>query len=205
MDKQAREAKEMVRQMPLHQQLKHYWEYYKAQIIAVVVSIILIIVTVVGAVIAPKYDIEVAYYGLTILTEEQEKILEEYLANYIDDINEDGVCKVDIIVSRSKLEEANDEYYMALAQKFMTEIAVGAYPAFILDTPHMEYAGMADEREDGILETVIDMRNNPYFAEVLGENEIYWCTRILYDKEIGKKEPEALHNNAVRIEEVLKN
>ncbi len=205
MDKQAREAKEMVRQMPLHQQLKHYWEYYKAQIIAIAVSIILIVVTVVGAVIAPKYDIEVAYYGDTILTEEQELKLEEYLASQIEDINDDGECKVDIVVSRFKLNNATeDEYQMAMAQKFATEVAVGAYPAFILDAPHTEYAGMADEREDGILETATDMRNDTYIAELLGENEIYWCTRILYDKEIGKEEPEALHNNAVLIEKSFK-
>ena len=204
MDKQAREAKNMVRQMPLHLRLKHYWEYYKAQIIAVAISVVLIIVTVIGNVIAPKYDIEVAYYGYEILTEEQEVKLEEYLSAYIEDINNDGVCKVDIIVSRSKLNNGSeDEYQMAMAQKFATEVAVGAYPAFILDKPHIEYAGMADEREDGIIETTTDMRNDTYIAEVVGENEIYWCTRILYDREIGEKEPEALHKNAVLIEQNL--
>lgn len=201
MDKQAKDAREMVRQMPLHHQIKHYWEYYKAQIIAVVISLLLIIVTVVGNKIAPKFDIEVAYYGFEILTEEQEENIEKYLSSFVDDINGDGECKVDVVVSRSKLSNGSeDEYQMAMAQKFATEVAVGAYPAFILDMPHIEYAGMADEREDGIIETVVDMKNDPYLAELLGDNQIYWCTRILYDREIGEEEPEALHKNAVLIE-----
>lgn len=205
MDKQAREARQMAREMPLQDRLKHYWEYYKAYIVAITISVVLILISVISSVVAPKYDIEVAYYGTYAITAEQEVALEEYLATLVEDINGDGECKVDLLVSRSSLsqEENENEYQMALVQKFQTEVATGAYPAFILDKPHLDYAGMADEREDGIIESVKDMRNNPQLAELLGDNEIYWCTRILYDKEIGKEEPEALHQNAVRIENTL--
>ncbi len=206
MDKQAQEAKQMAREMPLNDRLKHYWEYYKAQIIAVTASVILIIVSVVGAVTAEKYDIEISYYGQRLISEEQEAALEEYIAKYIEDINGDGECKVDILVSRSGLAHAEDEYQMALAQKFATEVATGAYPVFILDKPHIDYAGMADERTEGIIESVADMRNNSDVAAILDgfEDDIYWCTRVLYDKEIGKKLPEALHKNAIEIEELFR-
>ncbi len=202
MDKQAMEARQMARELPLQERVKHYWEYYKVHTIVAVAVFILMLLTIISSINAPKYDIEVAYYGASPISLEQEIKIEEYLAKIIEDINGDGECKANLLVNTSSLEQQANEYQMATVQKFAVEVGAGTYPAFILDRPHLNYVGMADERADGIIESVKDVRNNATIAEILGntDGEIYWCTRILFDDEIGEEEAELLHNNSLLIE-----
>ena len=99
MDKQAQEAKEMVKNLPFKDKVKHFWYYYKIHTIVAAFVLILIGVTVYQAVTQEKYDLEIDYYGQQYISQEQQKEIEDTLAQYIDDVDGDGQKKVHLIVN----------------------------------------------------------------------------------------------------------
>ena len=76
MDKQAKEAKELVKQMTFTQRIKHFWDYYKIHTIVTLVVLMLIGVTVYQVVSNKEYDLPIEFFGEKMITDEQAAALE---------------------------------------------------------------------------------------------------------------------------------
>ena len=137
MDKQAREAREMAKQMPFGDRVRHFWDYHKWHVFAAVIALVFIVTTMVQVMNRVEYDIEIAYYGGMYFTEEQSQKLKEYLSQYIEDVDGNGEINVNITVATAEAPGMNGaqltEYQAAIGQKFMAEMAARTYDAYIFD------------------------------------------------------------------------
>lgn len=182
MDKQAREAREMAKQMSFGDRVRYFWDYHKWHVGAAVIALILIATTVVQIVNRVEYDIEIAYYGGMYFTEEQAQKLEEYLSQFIEDVDGNGERNVNINVVTAEAPGMNGaqltEYQAAVGQKFSAEIAARIYDAYIFDEAYYTYAG--PDSDYGIIESSFDMSQTEGMQEMLGvgEQPLYWCTCI---------------------------
>ena len=203
MDKQAREAREMVKSLSFKDKVKHFWEYYKWHTIVSIIVVIMIGTTIYQVATTEKYDLEIAYYGKVAITEEQTAQLSQYLSQYIEDVDGDGEKKVNILSTVIDMEEPS-EYQMAVSQKFMAELAAGVHGAYIFDEWFYNYAG--PESDLGAVEEAFDLRESQTGKEMLGlgEEPLYWCTKALYEKDKDKEDKIAIHNNAVSVAEILR-
>lgn len=205
MDRQAREARDMAKNLPPRERIKHFWDYYKIHTIVAVIVLILIGTTIYQAVTRVKYDLEMTYYGnSTAFTEEQAEILKEYIAQYIEDIDGNGEKNVDIVFVSSEMAEGNPEYQMAISQKFMAELSAGVSAGYIFDQEYYDYAG--PESDMGAMESAFNMCDNAELKEKLGlgDEPVYWCTRALYERETKSEKSAALHENAQLAEKAIR-
>lgn len=204
MDKQTREAREMVKNLSFKDKVKHFWEYYRIHTIVVLVAAILIGVTVYQVATREKYDLSVAYYGAYPITAEQELAVEEYLSSMVDDIDGNGEKKVDFVPVVSDMNSDNGEYQMALAQKFMAEMAAAVHNAYIFDEEYLNYAG--PESDMGVMESAVDLRESEDLAKILEINDeaLYWCRCAIYEKNKNKEDKIKQYENIKRIEELIK-
>ena len=207
MDKQAREAREMAKQMPFGDRVKHFWYYHKWHVFATLIALILIVTTVVQIVNRVEYDIEIAYYGGMYFTEELAQKLEEYLSQYIEDVDGNGEKNVNIMVVTAEAPGMTGgqltEYQAAIGQKFSAEMAARMYDAYIFDEAYYEYAG--PESDFGIIESSFDMSQTEGMQEMLGigERPLYWCTCIRRsggDEEVAQMK----YNNAIAVQKAVK-
>lgn len=201
MDKQAREARDMVKGMSFKQKMKHFWNYYRIHTIVVIVVAALIGGTIHQVVTREKFDLEIYYYGSAAFDDEKLTEFEEYLSQFIEDTDGDGEKKVNIIAVTTGSTEP--QYQMAISQKFMAELSAGTCSAYIFDDSFYEYASGSGE---GIFESKLNLSENPEVSEMLGISDIplYWCTRAIYEREAKKEDAVLIHDNAKRIEESLK-
>ena len=182
MDKQAREAREMAKQMPFGDRVRHFWDYHKWHVFAAVIALVFIVTTMVQVMNRVEYDIEIAYYGGMYFTEEQSQKLKEYLSQYIEDVDGNGEINVNITVATAEAPGMNGaqltEYQAAIGQKFMAEMAARTYDAYIFDESYYEYAG--PDSDFGMIESSFDMSHVEGMQELLGigDQPLYWCTCI---------------------------
>lgn len=182
MDKQEKEAKELVKRLPFTEKLQHFWDYNKWKVFALVIALILVFTTIIQVVTRVEYDMEIAYYGSANFGDEQAQKLEEYLKEYTNDLNEDGEVNVKVRVVQAEAPGMNTgqltEYQAGVGQKFSAELAARVYDAYIFDDAYYKYAG--PESDYGIMESAFDMTQNQELCQLLGigEEPIYWCTCI---------------------------
>lgn len=201
MDKQAKEARDMVKGMSFKQKIKHFWDYYKIHTIVVIVVAAFIGGTIYQAVTREKFDMEIYYYGSVALDDEKITEFEEYLSQFIEDTDGDGEKKINIVTVETG--NPDPQYQMAISQKFAAELSAGACSAYIFDDSFYEYA--LDSGED-IFESKLNLSENHEASEILGIPDVplYWCTRTIYEREAKKEEAVLMYDNAKRIEESLK-
>lgn len=203
MDKQAREAREAVKNMSFLDRLKHFWYYNKLKVIVVITLIAVVSYTIFQLVTAEKYDLEVAYYGERGFTEEQIESFEQYLSENIEDINGDGERNVKFTVVTYSQQQTINEYGMAINQKFLIELSAGTAYAYIVSPDF--YGALNSEIWEEIADSVLELKDSKAYGEILGETEDErWITKSVYEKEQGKEENELLHNNALLAEKVLR-
>lgn len=187
MDKQAREAKEMVKNMSVKEKLAHFWNYYKIHTIVTLVVLALIGVTVYQVVTKEEYDLEIEFYGTRMISEEQAAALEDYLKEYVDDIDGDGEKTVKIIRTGSMAEMGAAGYGN---MKFTAELAAGQYTTYILNE---EMYDSFSKNDDGMFIKSFDIRENPKCVDLLGMSDedepTYWCMVQFPDSM--KDEPES--------------
>ncbi len=203
MDKQAREAREAVKNMSFLDRVKHFWYYNKVKSFVVIAVIAVVSYTIYQLVTAEKYDLEVAYYGERGFTEEQIESFEQYLSENIEDINGDGEKNVKFTVVTYTQQQTLNEYGMAINQKFITELSAGTAFACIVSPDF--YGALDSEIWEEIADSVLELKDSKVYGEILGETEDErWITKSLYDNEQGKEEKELLHNNALLAENALR-
>ena len=155
MDKQAKEAKELVKQMTFTQRIKHFWDYYKIHTIVTLVVLMLIGVTVYQVVSNKEYDLPIEFFGEKMITDEQAAALESYLKDYVDDIDGDGEVTVHLTRTGS-LSQMGAAGYGSI--KFTAELAAGQYQIFILDEDLYNSLKSGNSGEDEMLIESFDMR-----------------------------------------------
>lgn len=216
MDKQTKEAKEMVKNLPFKDKVKHFWYYYKIHTIAIAFILLLVGITIYQSVTQEKYDLEISYYGDEAISDEQKQEIEEKLAQYIEDVDGDGLKKVNLVLN-STLNEG--EYAMYGNMKFTAEVSAGTYRAYILDeAKYKTITGDGtdgeddnnDEEDDNNDEEdmifAFDMRESEKCKEIfkLGDSPIYFCAVKPQNPDKAKKEEMDSYNNAVLLGEALK-
>lgn len=205
MDKQAKEAKELVKQMTFTQKIKHFWDYYKIHAIVTLVVLMLIGVTVYQVVSNKEYDLPIEFFGEKMITDEQAAALESYLKDYVDDIDGDG--KVTVHLTRTgSLSQMGAAGYGSI--KFTAELAAGQYQIFILDEDLYNSLKSGNSGEDEMLIESFDMRENPKCAEILGmtadDEPTYWCLLKMPEKMNEKPENQGKIQNAEKATAAMK-
>lgn len=217
MDRQAREAREAVKNMTFSEKLKHFWYYYKIPVIVALVIAALVGVTVWQIVSNEEYDLQIEYFGERLITEEQAAALEDYLKDYVTDIDGDGEVTVHVTRTGS-ISDMGAQGYAQM--KFTTELAAGQYQIFVLDSAL--YESMLDSDSDGgtskaltgqsvesteeepgfetLLIDSFDMRENEKCAELLGMSDqdapTYWCLFEIPPNMADKPESQGKTQNA---------
>ncbi len=203
MDKQTRDARGMVKNMPIGERLEHFWYYHKVHTIVAVIVAILIGTTVYQTLTREKYDLEISYYGTLPLGEAETVRLEEYLEEYIEDTDGNGEKNVKIYSTVLGLNPESGST-VAFDQKLIAELTAAVYPAYIFDEGFLQKAG--PDLEGTVMECAIDLRSNTKTGEILnlGEEPVYWCTRMLYERESGKEKAVNAYNNAKIAENAIR-
>ncbi len=204
MDKQAREAKQMAKELPFRDKVAHIWTYYRGIIITVLVIVLAIGGTAYQIATRPSYDLEISCYTKVGMTEEAIAALETYLAEYVEDLDGDGEKTVKIYDNVAASMGPEQDGVVIMQQKFTVEIAAAQYPVFLLDESFAAVAGKGDL--DGTMESFRSVKDSPEIAEILNLQEgqdLYWSTRLLYENEQDKPESLAKHQMAVEIEKSL--
>lgn len=204
MDKQAREAKEMAKNLPWKDKIAHIWTYYKWWIIGVTAAVFLIGGTIYEVVTRPTYDLEIGYYSDKFVSEETVAAMEEYFAQFVEDIDGNGQQTVKIYAVSASMMGGSAEGQMAIQSKFMAELSAGSYPVFFFDD--MFYETMHQDSYDGTMESFRDMAENAEMKEkfqIPDGSHVYWATRALYQNEAKKEEKAAVHDHAFRTEEKI--
>lgn len=178
MDKQAQDAKEMVKQMSFREKLKHFWYYYKIHTIVILFVALLTFYTVWQATHQPHYDLTVAYYGGMLFEDEKLDALKSYLEGVIEDVDGDGKVTVKINKSIIGNPMSNDSYDAATMQKFWAEIAANVNPAYILDENMQKMLVDGDMTKDGGIDEIFNLKESKKANELLGlgETSVYWAT-----------------------------
>lgn len=205
MDKQAKEAKKLVKQMTFTQKIKHFWDYYKIHTIVTLVVLMLIGVTVYQVVSNKEYDLPIEFFGEKMITDEQAAALESYLKDYVDDIDGDG--KVTVHLTRTgSLSQMGAAGYGSI--KFTAELAAGQYQIFILDEDLYNSLKSGNSGEDEMLIESFDMRENAKCAEILGmtadDEPTYWCLLKMPEKMNEKPENQGKIQNAEKATAAMK-
>lgn len=202
MDKQAREARESVKKMSFPDKVKHFWYYNKVATIIISFLVIAIAYSIYQGVTAEKFDLEIAYYGERIFTEEQIDAFKQYLSNVIEDIDGNGEKNVNFVVMSYVQGQSSGEYDMAVQQKFMAELTAGSYSAYIVSPKYFEILNPESGYE--VTESTFELSDSEVLTEILGESENeHWCTRTLYEKEKKNEKSNLLYKNAKLAEKAL--
>ena len=110
----------------------NYWFYYKWHTIAAVFVLVLVIGTIIDVVTRVKPDIDITIASKYIYSEEQLSEIETKISDLIDDINNDGVKKVQLF-SLNTTAQPGDEMQAAAREKLYLEFAAGDTFIFFMD------------------------------------------------------------------------
>ena len=199
MDKQAREARKMAKDLPFSKKVAYIWEYYKYWILGGLFLILAIGGTVYTIATRPTYDMTVGYYSEQPMSQETVAELEAFLEGYVEDYDGNGEVKVRVnLTSLATLGNTPDVDY-ALQQKLFAELASGTYPIILVDG--MYYDLVAEGSFADAMESLRDMSQSP-LADLLPEGIVqpFWCTRAIYGPEEKKEERILEHQRAIDME-----
>ena len=202
MDREAREARQMAKNLPFKAKMAHIWTYYKWWILGTVAAVLLIGGTIYEVLTRPSYDLEIGYYSEKYVSDETIQAMESYFSQYVEDIDGDGQKTVKIYSVSSSMAGESAEAQMAIQTKLMAELSAGSYPVFFFDETFCQM--LQQDSYEGTMESFRDMAENPEMCEAFGLEEgthVYWATRSLYQNETNKEDKQAEHDLAVSIEQ----
>ena len=199
MDNQAREAKEMTKQLPFKKRLINFWFYRKWVVIAIIFVILTIALTIYEITNVPAYDALVAVYTGDAVTEETAAKLQAELQQFSNDINEDGQISVSVTPMSGSRDDGSEEA-VAVETRLMSELNSGSNDLYIVDREYYDF--LMDNDYGECFSHVYPLNENGPLMERLGlSGEYYLLVRDLYPAHEGKADKRAAHNNAVAIYE----
>ncbi len=199
MDNQAREAKEMTKQLPFKKRLINFWFYRKWVVIAIIFVILTIALTIYEITNVPAYDALVAVYTGDAMPEETAAKLQAELQEFSNDINEDGQISVSVTPMSGSRDDGSEEA-VAVETRLMSELNSGSNDLYIVDREYYDF--LMDNDYGECFSHVYPLNENGPLMERLGlSGEYYLLVRDLYPAHEGKADKRAAHNNAVAIYE----
>lgn len=204
MDKQAREARQMAKKLPLKQKIQHFWYYHKWYVIVGIAILLMLSYTIYQFVNTEHYDLDITCFTEQPLSDTTIAEMEAYFSQFVEDINGDGVANVKIY-STTMSTDANNENAMALQQKFIVEISAGTGMAYLFDEAY--YQVLQGDAYIGVAESAVRLTDDPALVEQFGLQQetapLYLITKAVYNNEADDEERVAMHENAVRIQNAL--
>ena len=203
MDKQAREAREQMKQLNKKDKWVNFWYYYRTHVIVAIIAVLLIVFTAVECAKRIDYDLNISYYSATPISEERVNKLTEGLKTKVEDINFNGQTDV-YIASCFANPEQMSEQTKAVMMKLSAELAAGDSMGYILD---QVYCDMIEKSYGECFESIIKISDIPEIKEMLGipdGQSVYWATKLVYESEKDKEEKILSHENALKVEEYFK-
>ncbi|MEG1442213.1 MAG: hypothetical protein RSC29_06075 [Oscillospiraceae bacterium] len=203
MDKQAREARELMKTLPFKERAKNFWFYNKWYVFGGLMAFILLSVTLYECMTQVQYDLDVFYVTESPVKPEVETALEEYLSQYVDDVNNDGVKNVAVNVLTAPLDNVDPQMAMAAQTKLMAELSGGESMAYLTDKA---YAEVIAQGFPNTMEESCDITLIPGLKEKVGfyEKDLMFTPKLLFDREKEDEEKVVKHATAMKILEVLK-
>ena len=201
MDKQEREARQMAKELPFREKVSYIWMYYKTWIITSIVVLLVGGTTAYQIATRPTYDLEISYYAQNAITDKTIAALEEHLANYVEDIDGDGVSTVKIYANVASVIGGGPEAMYAIQNKLVMELTAAQYPVYFFDDYY--YDMMQTGAYQGCIESLRNVEESDALKTIINPDEgtkIYWGTRSLYETEKDKPENITLHEKAVEAE-----
>lgn len=161
----------------------YFWMYYKWHTIATVAVVFAVLFTVVQCVTNTDYDLSATYTGSRALSDESAEKIGADMAQWIDDINEDGQKLVHFQTYTFMGTPGAEEYDSAMKTKLDLELYNEQSYIFIADKEELEI-----------------MLNNGYYSEVYASVDAWVqepvADELLYKKEDGNAYAVSLKNSA---------
>lgn len=200
MDRQAREARKMAKNLPFGKRIAYIWEYYKYWILGAVFLILAAGGTIYTIVTRPTYDMTIGFYSEQAIGQDTIAELENFLAEYVEDYDGNGEKSVKVYVTSSALLGSTPEAEYAVQNKMFAELAAGSYPVYLVDGVY--YNIVTDGSFEDTMESLRDVKASPMAIILPSEDAqpVFWCTRALYGPEEGKEKPMLEHERAVKME-----
>lgn len=202
MDRETREARELFKKLSFRAKIDHIWHYYKWRIIVITILAISIPSTIIGIMNRPDYDVEIGMYTYKYVSQQKIDALEEYISQYVEDINGDGIKNVKIYSASISLAGDTPQGQDAMQNKFVSEMTAGVYGALIFDDVFYEIM-----QYDSYRSAVDDFRDFDAVNELdeimvmPDETKFYWSTRAIYDAEKKKEKRLQEYNGILKTEE----
>ncbi len=199
MDKQARDARDQMRQLSKKEKWANFWYYYRVHVIVSIFAFIAVAFGISECVRQVDYDLEIAYYSTNYISNEAVTSLNEKLQKNIEDINFDAQSIIWIAPCYASLNDASEQTQAALL-RLQTEISAGDSMGYIMDEKFFE---LVYESYGECFDKVIQISDYPEIREMLGlkeDTKLYWMTKALYESESDDERKIASHENAVRVE-----
>lgn len=206
MDKQAKEAREMVKNLSFKEKVKHFWYYYGKYTIAAIFAVAFIAFTVVECVMQVDYDLNIAYYSSRWVDKDAVAILADSLEPVIKDIS--GNEKTDVLISVTEADIGSGEYSEvteAALTKIPVELAADEYQLYILDENYLEFFNRAYE---GVVQSTMLLSDIPEISEALdfAEGEkVYLIMTTEFEQSKGDEIKAAERENAALVMEYFNN
>ena len=202
MDRQAKEAREMTKQLKGKEKWKNFWYYYKFHVIAIIFAVALVSYSLAECIGKVKLDLSVSCYTATLIDDSEVNVLCDEFEKNIDDITGNDQIDVDIVVNMTDLSTPSEQT-QAVFMKFSAELAGGESFGYILDD---DFLDMLKNGNEECFETIIPIHNIPLIKETFNlqeEQNLYWLTKAVYENEKNNAKKIAAHENAVKIQNYL--
>ena len=201
MDKQALEAKQMVKNLPFKEKVKHFWDYYKKHTIAAVFGLAVVIFGTVQCVTQVKYDLNIAYYSTKGVEQTTVDAFAKELESVIGDIDGNGTTKIFMPVFVADItERIPSEEAQAMRNKIPLELAADEYQIYILDQPYMDLFNYA---YPDVIKNTILISDIPYVSKELGFYEgekVYLVMTVEFEQSSNNEKKLRERENAALIE-----
>ncbi len=202
MDAEGLRAKQMVKDLPFREKVRHYWGYYKKPVIIILLSVIFIAWTAVQCINAKVYDMNIAMYTVRTYEDEKTDMFGEMLKGQIDEINGNGSKDVFIYKYPADIrKEALQPEEHAVYSKINLELSADDYQTYILDQPYLDYF---ERVYPEVIQSTVNLKDIPEIKEMLGIHEsenLYLVTTVMYERSMGDKVKVAEHKNAEKLHE----
>ena len=203
MDKQAMEAREHMKALTPKEKWINFWYYYRVHVIAAIFVIVLISFTAVECAKRIDYDLDIAYYSSTAISDDGIAKLTEIIKTCTEDINYNGTVDVGIASCFANPDEVSEQT-QAVYVKLSAELAAGDYMGYIFDE---KYKDIILKGYSDVAENIIEIGCIPEVKEALGladGDKVYWMTKAVYESEKDKENKVAEHNNALKAENMFR-
>ena len=199
MDREAREARERMKQLSKKEQLANFWYYHKVHIFAAIFAVLVVGFGISECVKQVEYDLEISYYSASYVDSEKVENLEKELQKNIEDVNFDAQTVMWIAPCYATLDDATEQT-QAVLMKIQVELAAGNSMGYIMDEKfyNLIYEGYGD-----CFEKVILISDIPKVREMLGigeDQKVYWLTKALYETEKDDEFKIGVHENALKVQ-----